>query len=90
MFTTLPANTAYKVCGRAYYEQYATFSPRTCSSEITVSNADHNTDATLLNRYDTNDNDAIDPDEVVVAVRDYFNDDLTADEVLTIVAVYFG
>ena len=90
LFTTLPANTAYKVCGRAYYEQYATFSPRTCSSEITVSNADHNTDATLLNRYDTNDNDAIDPDEVVVAVRDYFNDDLTADEVLTIVAVYFG
>ena len=89
-FATLPANTAYKACGVAYFEQYATYSTATCSDEIIVSNADHNTDATLLNRYDTNDNDAIDPDEVVVAVRDYFNDDLTADEVLTIVAVYFG
>ena len=73
-----------------YFEQYATYSTATCSDEIMVSNADHNTDATLLNRYDTNDNDAIDPDEVVVAVRDYFNDDLTTDEVLTIVDVYFG
>ena len=88
-FATLPANTAYKVCGAAYYEQYAAYSTATCAPEILVSNADHNTDAALLNRYDTTDDDTIDGTEVLDAVSAYFAGNLTVDQILLIVSVYF-
>ena len=46
---------------------------------------------TLLNRYDANDNDEIDLDEVFTAIDDYFDydDRLTLEEVFEIVDLYF-
>ena len=46
---------------------------------------------TLLNRYDANDNDEIDLDEVFTAIDDYFDydDRLTLEEVYEIVDLYF-
>ena len=41
-------------------------------------------------RYDTNNNDVIDRDEVLAAVRDYFNGAITADEILVVVGLYFA
>ena len=46
---------------------------------------------TLLDRYDANENNEIDLDEVFTAIDDYFdyNDRLTLDEVFEIVDLYF-
>ena len=41
-------------------------------------------------QYDANENGAIDPDEVIAAVRDYFDGLITRDEVLVVVKMYFG
>ena len=41
-------------------------------------------------RYDTNDNGVIDRDEAVAAVSDYFNDLITREEVIEVIALYFA
>ena len=41
-------------------------------------------------QYDANENGAIDRDEVIAAVRDYFDGLITGDEVLVVVKMYFG
>ena len=44
----------------------------------------------LISRYDENNDDVIDSDEVIAAVVDYFDDLITVDEVLEIVRLYFS
>ena len=44
----------------------------------------------LIGRYDANNDDVIDSDEVIAAVVDYFDDLITGDEVLEIVRLYFS
>ena len=40
-------------------------------------------------RYDTNNNDSIDRDEVIAAIRDYFDDLISRDDVIAIIRLYF-
>ena len=58
------------------------------SDTITV--AINITDMGLDNAYDANENGVIDGDEVVKAVRDYFNGDITPGEVVEVVRLYFS
>ena len=44
----------------------------------------------LISRYDNNNDDVIDSDEVIAAVVDYFDDLITVDEVLEMVRLYFS
>ena len=39
--------------------------------------------------YNTNNNDSIDRDEVIAAIRDYFDDLISRDDVITIIRLYF-
>ena len=48
------------------------------------------TPLSLLDQYDANMNGRIDADEVLTAVSDYFNNVITKDEVLELVALYFS
>ena len=43
----------------------------------------------LIGKYDSNRNGSIERTEAVDAVRDYFNDEITKDEVITILTIYF-
>ena len=45
---------------------------------------------TLAPRYDVNNNLTIEIDEVLAAVKDYFDDRITLESVLEIVKVYFS
>ena len=58
------------------------------SDTITV--AINGTDMGLDNAYDANENGVIDEDEVVKAVRDYFNGDITPGKVVEVVRLYFS
>ena len=44
----------------------------------------------LLGKYDTDQTGSIDRSEATQAVRDYFNDEITKDEVITILILYFA
>ena len=44
----------------------------------------------MIDRYDANNNDVIDRDEVLAAVVDYFNGAITRDEVLEVVKLFFS
>ena len=44
----------------------------------------------LVVRYDVNDNGAIDRDEAIVAVSDYFNGVIGRDEVIEVIRLYFS
>ena len=44
----------------------------------------------LGNRYDANENGAIEREEVITAVRDYFGNDITRDEVVEVIKLYFA
>ena len=44
----------------------------------------------LLGKYDTDQTGSIDRSEATQAVRDYFNDEITKDEVITILMLYFA
>ena len=44
----------------------------------------------LGNRYDANENGAIEREEVITAVRDYFGNDITKDEVVEVIKLYFA
>ena len=60
---------------------------------IRVTDVDEMTpEGSLLDRYDTNDNDRIDKNEVLTAISDYFNQvgGLTKPEVLEIIRLYFN
>ena len=46
--------------------------------------------AALLRRYDADGNGAIDRNEAIEAVRDYFNDELTNDDVVSILILYYA
>ena len=43
-----------------------------------------------FNYYDVNGNDKIERDEVIMAVKDYFNDLMTKDEVIELIKLYFA
>ena len=62
------------------------------ASEKTMMVGADDAGGTLLNRYDENDNDEIDLDEVFKAIDDYFDydDRLTLEEMYEIVDLYFG
>ena len=47
-------------------------------------------EADIVDEYDTNDNGEIDSDEILSAVRDYFNDQIGVDEILTLIQAYFS
>ena len=40
--------------------------------------------------YDVNGNDKIERDEIIMAVKDYFNDLMTKDEVIELIKLYFA
>ena len=44
----------------------------------------------LGNRYDANDNGAIERDEVITAIKDYFNDVITREETIEVIKLYFS
>ncbi len=44
----------------------------------------------LGNRYDANDNGAIERDEVITAIKDYFGEVITRDEVVEVIKLYFS
>ena len=44
----------------------------------------------LLVRYDVNGNEAIDRDEAIVAIADYFNGDIGRDEAIEVITLYFS
>ena len=48
------------------------------------------TDMGLDNAYDANENGVIDTDEILEAIRDYFNDSITLEEILAIIRLYFS
>ena len=68
---------------------------KTYTITVTRAEASASTDATLLDRYDTNNNDQIDKDEVIEAINDYLfgtgDDQITKAEVIEIIGLYlFG
>ncbi len=89
-FQTLSARTAYQVCGRAFFTQYDRPSGLRCSPVVKVSNATHNAEAALLRRYDANGNLAIEKDEAITAVIDYFNGVISKAEAITVIIAYFS
>ena len=44
----------------------------------------------IVDEYDANNNGQIDSDEILQAVQDYFNDDLTVPDILTLIQAYFA
>ena len=44
----------------------------------------------LLTKYDSDRNGSIDRSEAIDAVTDYFNDEITKDEVLAVLVLYFS
>ena len=44
----------------------------------------------LGNRYDANDDRAIQRDEVITAIKDYFNDVITREETIEVIKLYFS
>ena len=44
----------------------------------------------LGNRYDANDNGAIERDEVISAIKDYFGDLITREETIEVIKLYFS
>ena len=44
----------------------------------------------LGNRYDANDDGAIERDEVITAIKDYFNDVITREETIEVIKLYFS
>ena len=44
----------------------------------------------LGNRYDANDNGAIERDEVITAIKDYFGDLITREETIEVIKLYFS
>ena len=44
----------------------------------------------LGNRYDANDDGAIERDEVISAIKDYFNDVITREETIEVIKLYFS
>ena len=89
-FQTLPARTAYQVCGRAFFTQYNRPSGLRCSPVVKVSNTIHNSEAALLRRYDANDNLVIEKDEAITAVIDYFNGVISKADAITVIIAYFS
>ena len=89
-FQTLPARTAYQVCGWAFFTQYDRPSGLRCSPVVKVSNAVHNAEAALLRRYDANGNGRIERDEAITAVIDYFDDVISKAEAITVIIAYFS
>ena len=68
---------------------------KTYTITVTRAEASASTDATLLDRYDTNNNDKIDKGEVIEAINDYLfgtgDDQITKAEVIEIIGLYlFG
>ena len=55
---------------------------------VTVTDTDDTSEATA-GRYDQNDDGTIDREEALRAIRDYFNDIITKDQVLTVIMRYF-
>ena len=63
---------------------------KTGTSPVTITVTDVNeTIAGTAEKYDLNDDGAIDRDEALTAIRDYFNDDITKDQVLSVIMRYF-
>ena len=63
---------------------------KTGTSPVTITVTDVNeTIAGTAERYDQNDDGAIDRGEALTAIRDYFNDDITKDQVLSVIMRYF-
>ena len=63
---------------------------KTGTSPVTITVTDVNeTIAGTAERYDLNDDGAIDRGEALTAIRDYFNDDITKDQVLSVIMRYF-
>ena len=87
---TLPARTAYQVCGRAFFTQYDHPSGLRCSPVVKVSNAEHNAEAALLRLYDANNNRGIEKAEAITAVIDYFNGVISKADVITVIIAYFS
>ena len=87
---TLPARTAYEVCGWAFFTQYDRSSGLRCSPVVKVSNAEHNLYVPLMRRYDINNNGVIDTNEMLSATSDYFADLIPTDEMLVLICVYFS
>ena len=63
---------------------------KTGTSPVTITVTDANeTIAGTAERYDLNDDGSIDRDEALTAIRDYFNDIITKDQVLSVIMRYF-
>ena len=63
---------------------------KTGTSPVAVTVTDVNeTIAGTAERYDLNDDDTIDRGEALSAIRDYFNDIITKNQVLTVIMRYF-
>ena len=56
---------------------------------LTTEETEEETEQRMRVQYDANENGAIDPDEVITAVIDYFDGLITGDEVLAVVKMYF-
>ena len=61
---------------------------KTGTTAVTVTDVDDTSEATA-GRYDQNDDGTIDREEALRAIRDYFNDIITKDQVLTVIMRYF-
>ena len=60
------------------------------SSSFSVASAQEMLEDRMMDRYDDDRNGAIDGNEVLEAVRDYFDGILTGEEILTLVRLYFS
>ena len=74
----LPEYTSYKVCGRAYFNQFGTYSSMKCSFPVRVSNAEHNALTLREGRINYDDTDIRYGETLSVTVSDLVPNDLTA------------
>ncbi len=84
----LDANDAHEGYRVDFSSELPAINIKVVSSDARASNTYTITDLGI--RYDTNNNGALDRDEVVTAIRDYFGDVISSEEVIALIKLYFS